>query len=137
MKTRETPSIGGRKFLLLFNYAALAEINEAVEGFDLGEITTHVKNTRSFPAILTALARQGEEEEGRTLDVDAVWFSKHIKPNILHIAKIQMAVNMALADGMLMETEEEEPSEVDLVLEELKKKGMLGASPSGSSPPTA
>ena len=137
MKTRHTPKIGGRSFALLFNYAALSELEDALEGFDLGEITTFVRNSKAFPVMLAALARQGEEEEGRTLDVDAAWFAKHMRPNVLHIGKIQLAVNLALTDGMMMETEDEEVGEVDVVMEQLKKKETPGASPAASSPPTA
>lgn len=127
MKTRHTPKIGGRSFALLFNYAALIELEKAIEGFDLGEITDFVKNPATFPVILAALARQGEEEEGRPMDLDAAWFARHIRPNMVTVMKIQLAVNLALTDGMLMETEDEESGEVDVVLEQLKKKETPGA----------
>lgn len=128
MKTRETPRIGGRKFALLYNYAALTELDKAIENFDTGEITKYVKSTELFPVVLAALARQGEEEEGRDLgEVDAAWFARHMRPSPVYILKIQMAVNLALTDGMLMESDEDEESEVDVVLEQLKKKETPGA----------
>ena len=132
MKTRHTPKIAGRSFALLFNYAAISELEDALEGFDLGQITTFVRSSKAFPVLLAALARQGEEEEGRTLDVDAAWFAKHMRPNVLHIGKIQLAVNMALTDGMKMQAEDEEPTEVDVVLDALKKKEMPDGSHSAS-----
>ena len=121
MKTRKI-RIAGRNFALLFNYAALADLYDVIEEFDLGQILTYVKTPKFLPVLLSALARAGEAEEGRTLDVDAAWFSAHMRPSPVSVMKIQVAVNDALADGMLMETEEEEGGEVDVTLEALKKK---------------
>ena len=133
MKTRHTPKIGGRSFALLFNYAALSELEDALEGFDLGEITTFVRSSKAFPVMLAALARQGEEEEGRTLDVDAAWFAHHMRPSPAIIMPIQQAVNAALVDGMTMESDDEDDTdEVDVTLEELKKKETEESSPSDS-----
>ena len=132
MKTR-TIRIGKRDFALLFNYAALADIMDGIPGFDLGDIVAHVRSPRNFPQIVWALARAGEEEEGRTLDVDAAWFAHHMRPSPVAILKVQTAVNEALTDGMTMETEEEDgDAETDVTLEEIKKKGTPDGSPSGS-----
>lgn len=126
MKTRKI-RVAKRDFALLFNYAALADLYEAIEGFDLNEIVTYVKNPKFFPVMLEILARWGEAEEGRELDVDARWFAQHMSAAPLAIMKLQVAVNEALADGMTMETEEEDGgAEVDVTLEELKKKEMPG-----------
>lgn len=122
MKTRKI-RVARRDFALLFNYAALADLTEEIDGFDLGEIMTYVKTPKFFPVLLTILARWGEAEEGRELDVDARWFAQHMSAAPLAIMKLQVAVNEALADGMTMETEEEDGgAEVDVTLEELKKK---------------
>lgn len=131
MKTRKI-KVAGRTFELLFNYAALAELYEAIEGFDLGEILTYVKAPKFLPVLIAILARAGEAAAGRTLDVDAAWFASHMRPSPVSVMKIQVAVNETLADGMLMETEEEETGEVDVTLEELKKKGTPDGLPSGS-----
>ena len=122
MKTRKI-RVARRDFALLFNYAALADLTEEIDGFDLGEIMTYVKTPKFFPVLLTILARWGEAEEGRELDVDERWFAQHMSAAPLAIMKLQVAVNEALADGMTMETEEEDGgAEVDVTLEELKKK---------------
>lgn len=137
MKTRSI-KIAGRTFELLFNYAALTEMERAWEDFDIQNLINYVKSSASLPEMIAILARQGEADKGRTLDVDGPWFAAHMRPNLKSIAKIQIAVNSALADGMLMETEEDDgESETDVILDELKKKETPGASPSGSSPPTA
>ena len=121
MQTRKI-RVSGRTFELLFNYAALSDLCDAIEGFDLGEILTYVKTPKFLPVLIAVLARAGEAAAGRTLDVDAAWFASHMRPSPVSVMKIQVAVNEALADGMLMETEEEDAGEVDVTLEELKKK---------------
>ena len=132
MKTRSV-RIGKRNFALLFNYQALADIIDGIPGFDLGDIVAYVRSPRNFPLIVWAMAKAGEEEEGRTLDVDAAWFAHHLRPSPVAILKVQTAVNEALTDGMTMESEEEdEDAEVDVTLEDLKKKGPPDGSPSGS-----
>ena len=135
MKTRKI-RVAKRDFSLLFSYGALADLCEEIEGFDLGKILEYVKTPKFLPTLITVLARAGEAAEGRKLDVDAAWFAAHMRPSPVSLMKIQVAVNEALADGMLMETEEEEATEVDVVLEELKKKETPGASRFASLPPT-
>lgn len=132
MKTRKI-KVGRREFALLFNYAALADLCDSIEGFGLGDVTESVKSPRTFPITIACLARAGEKEEGRTLDVDADWFAKKMRPSPALIMPIQQAVNQALIDGMTMESEEEdEADEVDVTLEDLKKKEPEESSPSES-----
>ena len=132
MKTHKI-RIAKRDFALLFNYAAMAEMVEQIQGFDIGDVVNIVKNPRTFPVMIACLARAGEAEEGRVLDVDAAWFAHHMRPSPVSIMKITTAVNEALTDGIMMETEEDEDEEgeVDEVLEDLKKKEAPGDSPSG------
>ena len=72
--------------------------------------------------LVAAMARAGELAQGRDPDVDAAWFSNHMRPSVNSVIRIQTAVTEALTDGMTMETEEEEDGEVDVTLEEIKKK---------------
>lgn len=121
MKT--TPlKIGKRTFALAFTAGALAELEETVEGFDIATISETTKSMKTLLNTVTALARAGEELEGRTLDVDRRWFGQHISPAPLSVAKIQIAALNAFSDGLRMEAEENEDGEVDVVLEDLKKK---------------
>ena len=121
MKTRKI-RIAGRDFGLLFNYAALSELTDAIEGFDVGQILTYARSPKFFPVLVAAMARAGEAAQGREPDVDAAWFSVHMRPSVNSVIRIQTAVTEALTDGMTMETEEDEDGEVDVTLEELKKK---------------
>ena len=131
MKTHKI-RIAKRDFALLFNYAAMAELVESIEGFDIGDVVNLVKSPKTFPVIIACLARAGEAEEGRELDVDADWFAHHMRPSPVSIMKITTAVNEALTDGIMMETEDEDDGEADVVLEDLKKKEAPDGSPSGS-----
>ena len=121
MKT--TPlKIGKRTFALAFTANALAELEETVEGFDIANIAETTKSMKTLLDVVTSLAKAGEELEGRTLDVDRKWFGAHISPAPLSIAKVQIAVLNAFSEGLRMEAEENEDGEVDVVLEDLKKK---------------
>ena len=121
MKT--TPlKIGKRTFALAFTANALAELEETVADFDIANIAETTKSMKTLLDVVTSLARAGEDLEGRTLDVDRKWFGAHISPAPLSIAKVQIAVLNAYAEGMKMEAESgDEDGEVDVVLEELKK----------------
>ena len=121
MKT--TPlKIGKRTFALAFTANALAELEETVADFDIANIAETTKSMKTLLDVVASLARAGEDLEGRTLDVDRKWFGAHISPAPLSIAKVQIAVLNAYAEGMKMEAEsDDEDGEVDVVLQELKK----------------
>lgn len=124
MKTTEV-KIAGRTFALAFTLDALREMQETNEDFDLGDMTGALRTPGGLLDMLTAMARQGELLEGRPMDVDRAWFGSHISPAPAKVAKIQIAVMTALADGLRMETEDEEQGEKDAVLEEIKKNGIM------------
>lgn len=122
MKT--TPlKVGKRTFALAFTAEALARFEEEVENFDLAKIGEQTKSLKTLLDTVAILAEQGEYLEGRKLDVDRRWFGAHISPAPVNLAKVQVAVLTALGEGFRMEAEsEDEEGEVDVVLEELKKK---------------
>ena len=123
MKTTHI-KIGQRLFALAFTAGALAELEDRIEGFDMVKISETARNTDTLLDVLTALAREGEYLEGRELDVDRRWFGAHISPAPVHMAKLQVAVLNAFSAGFAMEAEmgDDDNGEVDVVLEELKKK---------------
>ena len=120
----KTPlKIGKRTFALAFTADALADLEETIENFDIAKVSETTKSMKTLLDVVTALAKAGEDLEGRTLDVDRRWFGSHISPAPLSVTKVQVAVLNALAEGFRMETEAgDEDGEVDVVLEELKKK---------------
>lgn len=122
MKT--TPlKVGKRTFALAFTAQAMADLEETVADFDIAKVSEMTKSMGTLLDAVTALARAGEELEGRAPDVDRKWFGAHISPAPLSVTKVQIAVLNAFAEGFRMEAEDEdEGGEVDVVLEELKKK---------------
>lgn len=122
MKT--TPlKIGKRTFALAFNLNAMEEMQNTIKDFDMSKLSDYVRTPGGMKDMITILARQGEYLEGRTLDVDREWIGAHIPPSQAKITEIHVALLNCLSDGLAMETEDEEnEGEVDVVLEEIKKK---------------
>ncbi len=114
--------VGGRTFELAYTLDAMCELMDAIPDFDMDKFADYARNPRQMLDLLMALARQGEKLAGRTLDVDKAWFGSHISPAPISIAKVQAAIFEALVAGMTMETDTGEEGEVDVVLEQLKKK---------------
>lgn len=115
--------IGKRTFALAFTLDALAAMEAKIEDFNINDLNRYVHNSRCIVDILETLAQQGEMLEGRTLDVDRAWFGSHISPSPLNASKLQIAVLNALTDGLHMDTDVEDNGEVDVVLDEIRKKG--------------
>ena len=114
--------VGGREFSLAFTLDAMCELQDTIKDFNLGNLSDYVKTPGGMLDLLTALARQGEILEGRVPDFDRHWFGSRISPAPARIAAIQMKILDALAQGMKMDMESEDDEEVDVVLEDLKKK---------------
>lgn len=116
-----TVKIAKRTFPLAFTLGAMEELQNKIENFNLAKLQEYVKSPSGLMDILLALMRQGELLEGRILDVDRAWLASHLSPAPIRMAPIQVAILNALSDGLTMEAEEDE-GEVDVVLEEIKKK---------------
>ena len=125
MKTTQL-KIGKRTFALAFTLDAMCRMQQTMQDFDLSKISERVKTPDGLLDMIVILAQQGELLEGRTLNVDRAWFGSHISPAPVRVAQIQIAVLNALAEGMRMETEDDEPGETDEVLAEIKKKETTG-----------
>lgn len=120
METR-TVKIAKRTFPLAFTLGAMEELDQKIKNFNLSRLQDYVKTPSGLLDILLALMRQGAILEGKTLDVDRQWLSSRLSPAPMRMAPIQVAILNALSDGLTMEAEQDE-GEVDVVLEELKKK---------------
>lgn len=115
-----------REFSLAFTMDALAAIEDMIPDFNIANLGEYSRNPRTLCDMLYCLAQQGSVLEGKTLDVDRAWMGSHLSPAPAQTAKIQIAVLNALAEGMKMDTEEEEQGEVDVTLEEIKKNETKG-----------
>lgn len=116
-----TVKIAKRTFPLAFTLGAMEELQNKIENFNLAKLQEYVKSPSGLMDILLALMRQGAILEGKTLDVDRTWLASHLSPAPIRMAPIQVAILNALSDGLTMEAEED-GGEVDVVLEEIKKK---------------
>lgn len=121
MKTTHI-KIGGRTFALAFNVNVMEALEDTINGFDIGDIAEYVKKPGGLKDILTVMAAEGEDIEGRTLDVDRKWFGRHMGITGPALTKIQIAIYDTMREAMTMETENDDEGEVDVVLEEIKKK---------------
>lgn len=117
--------IKGVVFNLAFTLDAMDAMEEAT-GKTLGEQTFSIKSKAARADLvktLHILAREGAKMAGEPL-ADAYnvrWFQTYMTPGKL--LEAVNAVTDAISEGMRMETDEpDENKEVDLVLEELKKK---------------
>lgn len=117
-----TVKIAKRTFPLAFTLGAMEELQNKIENFNLAKLQEYVKSPSGLMDILLALMRQGAILEGKTLDVDRTWLASRLSPAPIRMAPIQVAILNALSDGLTMEAEED-GGEVDVVLEEIKKKG--------------
>lgn len=116
-----TVKIAKRTFSLAFTLGAMEELQNKIENFNLAKLQEYVKSPGGLMDILLALMRQGAILEGKALDVDRTWLASHLSPAPIRMAPIQVAILNALSDGLTMEAEQDE-GEVDVVLEEIKKK---------------
>lgn len=116
-----TVKIAKRTFPLAFTLGAMEELQNKIENFNLAKLQEYVKSPSGLMDILLALMRQGAVLEGKALDVDRTWLASHLSPAPIRMAPIQVAILNALSDGLTMEAEED-GGEVDVVLEEIKKK---------------
>lgn len=118
--------VGGRELALLFTVDAMDELEEILGvGIDLTNIhdtvIKRIQDRHDLVHVLYVLARQGEYAQGREPDFDETWLKRNIRPS-RQIA-IHVAVINAITAGLTMETGEGgEDEEVDVVLEEIKKK---------------
>ena len=127
--------VGGRELALAFTVDAMDELEKRLgEPIDLTTlqqaIVSKLADRRVLLAVACILAQQGEYLAGRDPDFDETWLRRHAKPGqqiSLHASVVQ-----AIAEGLSMETgETDENAEVDVVLEELKKKQARAGSATG------
>lgn len=123
MRKQHAIKICKKEFPLVFSLGTLQRMEEVIEDFNLTEVDNILRTTKGLLDILYCLAEQGAIAEGRRLEEDRAWFGAHAPASRNWIVNTHETVVAALIDGMSMETDDEdEDAEVDVVLEELKKK---------------
>ena len=115
--------IGKKEFPLVFTLGTLETMEAEIPDFSLTEIDGILSKTSGLLSVLYLLAQEGAIAQGKSLDVDRKWFGAHIPASKSCIVRIHEVIVDTLVDFMSMETaEEDENQEVDVTLEELKKK---------------
>lgn len=117
--------VGGRELALAFTLGAMDKIEQRLGvSVELGNVKETVveqtQDRKKLVALLAILIDEGEAAEGRE-GVGETWIAAHLKPG--QLPKAQIAILGAVAEGMSMESADGDGNEeIDLVLEELKKK---------------
>ena len=123
--------VGGRELALVFTLAAMDKMEEAfgqqINLEDIQKTVVDATNDRKkLVQVIFIMAEEGAALNGEPFDLDAAWFSRHMRPG--DMVRARLAVLDAVTDGMSMEAADDSDSgEIDLVLEELKKKQEPGA----------
>ena len=117
-------TIGGRKFPLAFTLNTMLRMQEEVDGFNFDNMGEYISTAGGLVTMMYYMAASGAALENQKLDVSRTWMAERIPVNPKRIEQIRDAVIGAITDGMKMEAEEaeNEDREVDVVLEDIKKK---------------
>ena len=117
-------TVGNREFPLAFTLKTMIRLQEDLPDFDFNTLDEMMKKPKGMLEMLYQLALSGAAIEDKTLDVSREWIGEHIPASRKKLVEIQVEIVNTLTDGMEMETEEEENGdrEIDVVLEDIKKK---------------
>lgn len=131
--------LGKREFPLAFTLKTMIRMQDNIPDFDFNKLDEIVRKPKGLMDVMYELAVSGAALRDQTLDVSKDWMAERIPANQARLVQIQVAVVDALSDGMRMESEEEEDAdrEVDVVLEDIKKKDGKTDSPGEKSQPGA
>lgn len=115
--------IAKKEFPLLFSLGTLQRLEETIKGFDLSQIDETLRTTKGLLDVMYCFAAEGATANDQELKESRAWFGAHAPASRNWIVNAHETIVATLIDGMSMETDdEEENEEVDVVLEELKKK---------------
>lgn len=119
---KHTIKIGKKEFTLVFTLGTLQAMEEMIIDFDLSNIDSIMRSTGGMLDILYCLAEQGAILEEKPLVENRAWFGSHAPANRDWVVNAHKTIVDTLVDGMSMENEDEDEGEVDVVLEDIKKK---------------
>jgi hypothetical protein len=116
--------IAGREFPLAFSLNTMVRFQDENPDFNYENIDEEINTPRGLVDVMYSLAKSGAAQNDQVLDVSKEWMAERISPTFDSLVNLRKAVVDTLSDGMHMETLEKENKdrEVDVVLEELKKK---------------
>lgn len=112
-----------KEFPLVFVLGTMQRLEETVPGFDLTQIDELLRSSKGLLDVLYCMAAEAAVVNGQELKETRAWFGAHAPASKTWIVKAHQEIVATLIDGMSMETDDEdEGEEVDVVLEEIKKK---------------
>lgn len=112
-----------KEFPLVFTLGTMQRLEETVPDFDITKIDELLRSTKGLLDVLYCMAAEGAVARDQELKETRAWFGAHAPASKTWIVNVHQEIVAALIDGMSMETDDEDGSdEVDVVLEELKKK---------------
>ena len=116
--------IAGREFPLAFSLNTMVRFQDENPDFNYSNIDDEIKTPKGLIDVMYSLAKSGAALNDQVLDVSKEWMAERIPTTFDSLVNLRKAVVDTLSDGMHMETLEKENKdrEVDVVLEELKKK---------------
>ena len=117
-----TVTIGGETFPLAFTLQTMIWMEHEIEGFDFNKINEIATDPEGMVDMLYLMAKTAVALEDRELEKSKEWMTLRIPASMKAIGEIQVAMMDTMSDGMDMETDDEDEEEVDVVLEEIKKK---------------
>lgn len=120
----KTIKIGGKRLRLEFTVDTM-EALEKLRGGDplnIDELSKSLKDAKFLSEVLLLMAQTGADMTGETLDIDAAWIKRRMLPG-QHV-KLVLLVYAVITEAMEADIDvEDESGDIDVVLEELKKKG--------------
>lgn len=116
--------IGNKDFPLAFTLGTMELLEEQIKDFDLSKIDAIMQTNKGLLDVLYCLAREGAYLTDSELKESRRWFGAHVSLSKGQIVKLITEITETMVDGMSMETDDgQDPDhEVDVVLEEIKKK---------------
>lgn len=112
-----------KEFPLVFTLGTMQKLEETIPDFDLTKIDETLRTTKGLLDVLYCMAAEGAIANGDEMKESRAWFGAHAPASTKWIVSTHETIVAALVDGMSMETDDEEADEeVDVVLEEIKKK---------------
>ena len=116
--------IAGREFPLAFSLNTMIRLQDENPNFDYTNMENVLKTPKGLVDMLYCLALSGVSVNDQTLDVSKEWMAERLPATLEAVQKLGKVIVDTIAAGRYMETEEQENKdrEVDVVLEEIKKK---------------
>ena len=118
---RLTIKAGGRVVRLRWDLKAWLELEDG--GYSIGRVLAETQSEtphRAWLAFMAAMANSGARHAGEPADVTAGWLAEHLTTTQMREA--EAACTLAYLLGNRRQNAEDDDTEVDAVLEELKKK---------------